>query len=251
MFYRFELSALAIWFVARWLVYGANLPVPIDLPFIDGITLVIAALATLFGLSRWWPSQNILAITFLTIVLSGVLEHVLIISTGLPYQNAAGHEVFGVPWTLPLLWLIAMLNARSVARFILWPNREKGSFGLWLLFFTAVMTAVVLMVQESLSERFYENWAGPIALCGVRFIAAGFFLAVIAPFLIPKGAVVPQPDCGPIMIWAVINVYLVVIAGIEHRWESAGILVVLNGVLTTWSLRVRRKRKPKAPIQPI
>lgn len=248
--YRFELTALAIWFVVRWLVHAVGVSIPIELPFIDGVTLVVATLATLFGLSRWWPSQNIIAIGCLTIALSGALEHILVVSTGAPFPDVAGKAIFGVPWTVPLLWLVTMLNARSVARLILWPKREKGSYGLWLILFTAVMTALVLLVQETISGRF-SNWAAPLALCAVRFLASVFFLAIVAPFLIPKGAVVPPPDYGPVTIWAVINLYLVIVAAIATFWDAAGILVVANGVLTTLALRARKVRKPKAPKQPL
>jgi hypothetical protein len=248
MFYRFEVSALAVWFVARWLVYGVGLRVPVEVPYVDGITLAVATLATLFGLSRWWPSQNVIAIAFLTIAFSGVLEHVLVISTGAAYPEIAGNALFGVAWSVPLLWLITLLNARSVARLILWPRREKGSYGLWLIVLTAVMTAIVLLVQEILSGRFVL-WNTPVALCIVRFIAAVLLLAIVAPFLIPKGAVVPPPDYGPVSIWAILNIYLIIIAGIVQAWECAGVLVVMNGVLTTWALRARKKRRPKAPTQ--
>jgi hypothetical protein len=250
MLYRFEISALAIWFVVRWLVYAVGLSVPVELPYIDAITLVIATLATLFGLSRWWPSQNIIAIAALTVLLSGALEHVLLISTGAGYPDSAGNAIFGVPWVVPLLWFVVMLNARSVARLILWPHREKGSYGLWLILFTAVMTALVLMVQEAICGRFY-NWGAPVTLALVRWLAAIFFLAIVAPFLIPKGAVIPPPDYGPVTVWAMINLYLIVVAGIGHYWEGAGILIVVNGILTTLALRARKRRKPKAPKQPL
>lgn len=250
MFYRFEVSALAIWFVARWLVYAVGLRVPVELPYVDGITLVVATLATVFGLIRWWPSQNVIAIAFLTIAFSAALEHVLVISTGVAYPESAGHSAFGVPWSIPLLWLITLVNARSVARLVLWPRRQKGSYGLWLIVVTAIMTALVLLVQEVVSGRFV-TWNTPLGLCVVRFIAAVLLLAIVAPFLIPKGAIVPPPDCGPVMIWAIVNIYLVVIAGISQAWECAGVLVVMNGVLTTWGLRARKKRGPKAPTQPM
>jgi hypothetical protein len=212
--------------------------------------LVLATLATLFGLSRWWPSQNIIAIACLTILLSGALEHILVISTGAGYPDLAGKGIFGVPWTLPLFWLVVMLNARSVARLILWPKRERGSYGLWLILYTALMTALVLLVQETVSGRF-SNWAAPLMLCAVRFLAAVFFLAIVAPFLIPKGAVVPPPEYGPVTIWTLINLYLIVIAAMWSYWDCAGILVVANGILTTYALRARKRRKPKAPTQPL
>jgi hypothetical protein len=250
MFYRFEVSALAVWFVARWIAYAINLRVPVELPYIDATAVVLASLATLFGLSRWWPSQNIIAIGFLTVAFSSVLEHVLVISTGAAYPDQAGKSIYGVPWTIPLLWLVTLLNGRSVARLVLWPRREKGSYGLWLIVLTALVTALVLLVQEVVSGRFY-NWNIPLELAGVRLIAAVLLLVIIAPFLIPKGAVVPPPDYGPVMIWAIINTYLVIISATVPAWESASILVVANGVLTTWALRARKKRKPKAPTQPM
>lgn len=249
-FYRFELITLAIWVVVRLLIHGAGVRIPIELPYIDAITITLATAATVFGLSRWWPAQNIIAIAFLTIALSLTLEHFLVAHTDAPYSDTAGKTFFGVPWTISVLWLVVLLNARSVARLVLWPKREKGSYGLWLLFFTAVMTALVLLVMEIVSNRF-PILGAPIALSGVRLIAALLILTIIAPFLIPKGAVVPPPDCGPVAIWAVINGYLIVIAAIEHSWESAGILIVLNGLLTTFALRWRKKRKPKAPTQQI
>lgn len=250
MFYRFEVSALAVWFVLRWLVHGAYLHVPIELPYIDAVTIVFATLATLFGLKRWWPTQNVIAIAVLTLLLSWALERVIFTSTDAAYPDNAGKTVFAVPWTVPLVWMVVLLNARSVARLVLWPKREKGSYGLCLILFTAIMTALVLLVQEGISGRFY-NWGAPVALFGVRLVAAVFLLTIIAPFLIPKGAVVPAPDCGPVTIWAVVNAYLIVTAATEHSWESAGLLVVLNGILTTIGLRWRKKRKPKAPTQSI
>jgi len=250
VFYRFEVAALVIWFVARWLVYGANLPVPIELPFIDAITLIIATLATVFGLVRWWPLQNVLAIAFLTFLLSGVLEHVLGIGSGI-YPEKAARAVFDVPWTAPILWLVVLLNARSVTRLVLWPYRERGSYGLWLIFITAVMTALVLVLQDSICDPTAEL-SKLIGIFFIRLVASGFLLVIVAPFLIPKGAVVPTPDCGPVAIWSVLNLYLIVIAGMEHYWERAGILIVLNGVVTTFSLRARKKRRgPKAPKQPM
>lgn len=245
-FYRFELIALAVWFFSRWIVHGAGFRIAIGIPYIDAITITLATLATLFGLSRWWPTQNVLAISFLTLMLSSTVEHFITTHADAPYPDLAGKQVFNIPWTLPLLWLIVMINARSVARLVLWPKREKGSYGLWLILFTAVMTALVLMVHEYISNRFY-NWNAPMFLGAIRLVAAIFFLSIIAPFFIPKGAVVPPPDCGAVAIWAVINAYVIVIAAIEQSWESAGILVVLNGVLTTVGLRWRKKRKPKAP----
>jgi hypothetical protein len=250
MCYRFELAALGVWFVARWLVYGANVPLPVELPFIDAITLVIATLATLFGLSRWWPSQNVIAVTFLTFAFSAALEHVISISASAPFPESAGKTLVGIPLSIPLLWLVVMLNARGVARLILWPHREKGSYGLWLIFFTALMTALLLLAQESISHRFY-SWEPLLVLFGVRFLGAVFLLAIVAPFFIPKTAIVPTPACGPVAIWSVINLYVVIAAGIYHYWETAGILIVMNGVLTTLSLRARKKRKPKAPTQTI
>lgn len=247
-FYRFELTALAIWVAARLLMHAAGMRIPIELPYIDSITIVLATLATLFGLSRWWPAQNVIAIAFLTVALSGTLEHFLVSHTDAPYPDIAGKLFYGIPWTLPLLWLVVMLNARSVARLVLWPKREKGSYGLWLLLFTAVMTTLVFLVHEVISNRF-SVWGAPVALSVVRTIAGFLFLTIIAPFLIPKGAVVPPPDYGPVAIWAVMNAYLIVIAVIQQSWESFGILIVLNGLLTTFSLRWRKKRKPKAPRQ--
>jgi hypothetical protein len=56
-----------------------------------------------------------------------------------------------------------------------------------------------------------------------------------------------------VLVWAVINLYLVIIAiaANGNYWDCAGILVVANGILTTWALRARKRRNPKAPKQPI
>src|SRR4051812_10545582 len=85
MLFRFELAALAIWFLLRWIAFGLNLPVPIDLPFPDAVTIIIATLATLFALGRWWPAQNLVAVTVLILVLSGVFEYVLVEITKVPF----------------------------------------------------------------------------------------------------------------------------------------------------------------------
>ena len=48
-----------------------------------------------------------------------------------------------LPWTMPLLWIVAVFTARGVMRLILRPWRKTKTYGWWLIGLTAALVAGV------------------------------------------------------------------------------------------------------------
>ena len=117
----------------RWLWSSVNLPGKASWP--EALLLLLAAVGTIAALARHLPLQNILL---------AALRHRPRRRRGararfedrhslrpVPVRAAAGPKLFKtLPWAMPLVWVVAMLNSRGVARLILRPWRKIQSLRL-------------------------------------------------------------------------------------------------------------------------
>src|SRR5882724_2473009 len=91
--------------------------------------LLLATASTIFALERQLPLQNVLLAASVIAIVGGGISALGAIS-GVPFGAftfgaAAGPEIFNtLPWAMPLLWIVAVLNSRGVARLILRPWRK-------------------------------------------------------------------------------------------------------------------------------
>ena len=96
---------------------------------VDAFLLALAAAASVAILARNLPLQSVLFAAFITALIGGA-AHGLSARTGLPFGPVSFGEMSGpqlfncVPWTLPLIWVVAIFNSRGVARLMLRPWRK-------------------------------------------------------------------------------------------------------------------------------
>src|SRR5438046_2828856 len=121
--------------------------------------LVRATPATsLVSLSRQLPGQNVLLAAAI-IALIGSAAHWVGAVTGIPfgpfeYTDTAGPKFFStLPWALPFIWIIAILNSRGVARLVLRPWRKTRAYGLWIMGLSSTLSLLLNFGLEPFASR--------------------------------------------------------------------------------------------------
>ena len=119
--------------------------------------------ATLVALTRQLPAQNVLLAAFVIAFIGGV-AHSVGAKSGIPFGPFmfgpdAGQKLFGtLPWAMPLLWVVAVLNSRGVARLILRPWRKIHAYGFWLIGLTALFTMLFDCALEPFAAHAKHYW---------------------------------------------------------------------------------------------
>jgi uncharacterized membrane protein len=181
--------------------------------------LLIATASTIFALERQLPLQNILLVVFVIALIGGAIS-ALGATSGIPFgpftfTSELGPEIFKtLPWALPLLWIVVVLNSRGVARLILRPWRKTKTYGFWLMGMASVLTMFFILALDPFASRVkhYWFWTGtnfPLTWQGaplVDFLSWGvvtlLILAFITPALINKQlSKRSTPDFHPLCIW--------------------------------------------------
>ena len=98
------------------------------------------------------------------IAIAGGAVTFLDLKTGIPFgpftsDGNTGPKMFpGLPWALPLVWIVAVLNSRGVARLILRPWRKIHGYGFWLIGVTAVLTMLFDCALEPFASQVKHYW---------------------------------------------------------------------------------------------
>jgi uncharacterized membrane protein len=208
-------GALAIVFVAQFALPEYYL-------ILDAVLLVLAVAVSITTLNRQIPMQNVLLGVSLAALIGGV-AHGLSAFRGLAipfgpifFHETCGAEIFGlVPWTIPLLWVVALFSSRGTARLILRPWRKLKSYGYWLIGLTAVLIMAFDFALEPFATtrandfwtwpptKFPVTWYGasPLNFLGWVFVAL-LILGFTTPALIKKrpGSRTPL-ELNPLGIW--------------------------------------------------
>jgi uncharacterized membrane protein len=140
LFLLFLLAAGLVW-VRLWipdaLFGGAGWP--------EGALLLIAAGSTLASLSGQVPAQNAV-LAAVVLGCAGGAAHLLGALTGVPFGPYAYHPenigqmlFYSLPWTVPLIWVVVVLNSRGVARLILRRYRGKPVYGFLVMGLTVFL----------------------------------------------------------------------------------------------------------------
>jgi uncharacterized membrane protein len=187
----------------------------------DAATITLAALASVAALNRQLPLQNVLPAALITALIGGIAHGLssnpnLSIPFGpIVFNPACGAKVFNaIPWTIPLLWIVAIFNARGLARLILRPWRKVKNYGFWLIGLTAALAVAFDIALEPFAwhvkhfwlwqpTKIAVTWQGTTLLnfLGWAFVAL-LILAFATPSLIKKQPGSPStPDYHPLAIW--------------------------------------------------
>jgi uncharacterized membrane protein len=164
------------------------------------------------------PLQNVLLAAFVIALMGGAV-HALGVTMGIPFGPflfgpEAGPQLFKtLPWAMPFIWVVAVLNSRGVVRLILRPWRKLRS--LWLLAHRpdgGADDAVRPRIRPVRSRvKHYWLWMPtkfPVAWQGaplVNFLSWAavtlLMLALVTPALINKNPARRVPDFHPLAVW--------------------------------------------------
>lgn len=214
---------LTVVFAAAFVLVMVMLFKPLKLPgtydWSEPLLLAAALACTITALAQRLPLQNVLLAVFVIAVIGGAV-HALGAITGIPFGpftfgESIGPQVFRtLPWAVPAIWVLAVLNSRGVARLILRPWRKIGAYGFWLMGTTATLTLLFDFALEPFAARVKHYWLWtptkfPMTWQGVpvsnflAWAAVSVLLAVvIAPALINKQPGKRNtPDFHPFAVW--------------------------------------------------
>jgi uncharacterized membrane protein len=214
---------LTLLFAAAFVLVLVMLFTPLKLPgnagWPEALLLASGVACTITALARRLPLQNVLLAVFGIAVLGGAI-YVLGAITGIPFGpftfgESIGPQVFKtLPWAVPLIWVLAVLNSRGVARLILRPWRKIGAYGFWLMGLTAALTLLFDFALEPFASwvkhywlwtptKFPVTWQGVPLSNFLGWAAVSSLIAVaIAPALINKQpGKRNSPDFHSFAIW--------------------------------------------------
>lgn len=222
---------------------------------LDGLIIALAAVASVTALARQLPVESVAFAAFVAALIGGA-AHGLSERTGIPFGpltfgETAGPKLFNtVPWTVPLLWVVAIFNSRGVVRLVLRPWRKVKNYGLWLLGLTAVLAMAFDAALEPFAAHAKHLWlwlptkiavtwhgASPLGLLGWLAVSL-IILAFVMPYLIRKQPGNPStPDFAPLALWLGAVVYFAIGSAQVGLWSAVVVDAVLAAVVTVFSIR--------------
>jgi len=220
--------------------------------------LLTATASTIFSLERQLPLQSILLAAGV-IALIGGAAHTLGTMCGIPFGSFTFTRELGVkffktlPWAMPLIWIVTVLNSRGVARLILRPWRKTKTYGFWLIGMTAVLTMLFVLALDPFASRIKHYWFWtpvkfPLAWQGaplVNFLGWGIvtllILAFITPALIGKRLSKRSlPDFHPLCVWLGGILIFGIACAQNGLWPAAAVDAVIGIVAIIFAIRGAR-----------
>ena len=223
---------------------GLSLDLPGQPGWPEALLILLATVSTITALARQLPLQNVLLAAFVIALMGGAV-HALGVTMGIPFGPfmfgaEAGPQLFKtLPWAMPLIWVVAILNSRGVVRLILRPWRKIRSYGFWLIGLTAVLTMLFDLAFDPFASRVKHYWLWmptkfPLTWQGaplVNFLSwavvALLMLAFVTPALINKNPARRAPDFHPLAVW----LGAILLFGIASAMHGMWVAVALDGTI--------------------
>ncbi len=161
-----------------------------------------------------------------------------------------------LPWTLPLLWIVTVLNSRGVARLVLRPWRKIRAYGFWLIglrrsgaVHDALSTA--RSNHSPLHTRHYWIWApggysltpqgAPISNSAGWFFVTLLILAFVTPGLINKQlSKRSAPDFHPLAVWLGGILLFAIGAAMNGLWAVIVVDAITGVAVAVFAIRGAR-----------
>jgi uncharacterized membrane protein len=215
--------------------------------------LMLATATTLAALTLRLPGQNvILASAIISAIASAA--YTLNGLTSIPfgpciYTPTIDFEMFHrLPWMIPFVWVVVLLNARGVGKLMLRPWRKVRTYGFWLMGVTVALAVLFDLGMEPFASA-KQLWLWEPTRAGlfwygapwINFVAwamvAGITMAFVTPTLINKKPEKRGRDYHPLYIWFGLNLLLLVTAAMNHQWPAAAVIGIGNGIALGFALR--------------
>jgi uncharacterized membrane protein len=243
-------ALLAVTFVAELFAPKSHGP-------LDAALLVLAAVTSMLALARQLPLQNVLGVAAIAALIGG-LAHGLSSNpnVSLPFGPIVFNTVLGakisgsLPWTLPLLWVFVIFNARGVARLILRPWRKVKKYGYLLIALTTLLAVAFDLALEPFAGpvKHFWNWqptkisltwqgATPLNFLGWLCVAL-LIMMLVTPSLIRKQTGGPTaPDFHPLILWLGALLLFAVGFACAGLWIALAVDSVLAAVTALLAVR--------------
>ncbi len=224
----------------------------------EALLLVLAAISTLATLARHLPLQNVLLAALFIAAIGGV-AHTVGVKSGIPFGPfmfgpEAGQKFFNtLPWTMPVLWVVAVLSSRGVVRLVLRPWRKIRNYGFWLIGLTALFTTLFDCALEPFAAHAKHYWiwttagyaltpqGAPLSDSVGWFVVTLLILAFATPVMINKQlSKRSAPDFLPLAVWLGAILLFATGAALHGLWLAAGVDVIIFSTAAVFAIRGAR-----------
>jgi putative membrane protein len=253
-FHRIFFGLFVIQFALVWMRLWMSQPLFGNGRWPDGLLVVLAAGTTLASQARHLPGQNVMLASIIIAFIAGAVESLGAL-TGIPfgpftYTTNIGQELFHpLPWAMPLVWIVVLLNARGVGRLILRPWRKERNYGLWLIGVASLLVVLLDLGLEPFATCIKRYWLWSVSKTSLKWYSAPWvnfvgwaataliILAFTTPSLINKAPSKPPPaaDWFPLVVWLMLNTLLATAALSNRLWPAAVVVIVGNVIVAAFA----------------
>lgn len=231
--------------------------------WLEPLVFVLAAVGALATLANRLSTQSAVAVAAFIFVFSAVIE-LMAARSGFPigrrtFTEALGPKVLGrFAWTMPCVWVAAIVTSRGLARLLMRPFRRLRRYGFWQLGLTGVLTALFDLGLEPFAStaRGYWTWqttAGAWTWHGAPWVgllgwtaSAVIILWFATPWFIAKRAILQGTDFSPVVLWVSLQLYFAAGCALRGVWSGvvAGVLLGTGlPLLALYAVKVDRTRR--------
>jgi uncharacterized membrane protein len=246
-------TVFLVCFAVAWVTLLLGISFAKEWRWLEGIFWLLAAVTSLLGLARRLPEQNLFAAAALVAAISFTIG-VVAEKTRVPfgprvYTDALGGKILGVPWPMPLIWLVVIVNGRGVARLILRPWRKTTYYGFWVIGLAGLLAVLFDAGLEPFATRarHYWFWETHVNVPGWYsapwvnflgwFVSALGILGFTTPWLINKQPVKQPTDYHPLVLWLLLNLYFATGNALQQLWPAVVFSLVANTIATVYAVR--------------
>ena len=238
-------------------VAGLKIQLPAGLDWIEALLPLTALGTTLIALALRLPLQNVvMAGVSISCLAVGILA--IGAATGTPFGpivfgDTLGERLFGVvPWPLPLLWVVLVINARGMSRLMMRPWRKTNFYGFWVIGIACVLVVLFALSFEPFAVHAKNFWIWQTAPGTANWFRApwvdflGWFLTAVAitclsiPWLINKHPVKQSMDYQPLLVWLLINLWPAIGNAAHGLWLPVFVMLGGNAVAAIYAIRGAR-----------
>jgi uncharacterized membrane protein len=226
----------------------------------EALLVLLAAASTLMSLCRELPAQNVVFAAVLIGLASGAAQAINAIA-GVPfgpieyYPEKAGHFLIaGLPWPIPVIWVVVLLNSRGVARLIMRSRRHSPHYGLWVMGLTAMLVVVFELSFQPYATQIKNYWSWkPTKLPSSWYttpwtnflgcsVVSLLILLFVTPVLINKSPRQRPSYYYPVLVWELLGLLLLTATAHGHLWGASGLILVQMAVVAVLCIAAAKRR---------